>query len=130
MNKDMTREEAIARIKDHKIIHKIYEGDPRTFYISKALDMAIESLEQESQSKSEDIAKAFQIGLAIGFGESTPKTGQWLRLSNLSEKEDNRYKCSRCGNVVYYKNKMDLYTFNGWCNRCGSDNRRKIEVDI
>lgn len=69
MNKDMTREEAIARIKDHKIIHKIYEGDPRTFYISKALDMAIESLEQESQSKSEDIAKAFQLGLAIGFGE-------------------------------------------------------------
>ena len=100
---------------------------------------------EEPQSKSEDIAKAFQMGLAIGFGERydeldrvideikkviAPKTGQWIRMSDLSEKEDNRYKCSRCGNVVHYKNKMDLYTFNSWCGRCGSNNGRKIEVDI
>ena len=42
----MTREEAIARIKDHKIAHKMNE--PRAIYISEALDMAIEALEQAS----------------------------------------------------------------------------------
>lgn len=41
----MTREEAIARIKDHKIVHKMNE--PRAIYISEALDMAIKALSQE-----------------------------------------------------------------------------------
>ena len=59
-----------------------------------------------------------------------PKMGRWIRMSDLSEQEDDRYKCSCCGNVIHHKNKMNLYTFNGWCGRCGSDNRRKIEVDI
>lgn len=53
------------------------------------------------------------------------RKGQWLRMSNLSEQEDDRYKCSYCGNVIHHKNKMDLYTFNSWCGRCGSDNGRK-----
>lgn len=52
------------------------------------------------------------------------KMGDWIRMSDLSEQEDDRYKCSRCGNVVHYKNKMDLYTFNSWCGRCGSNNRK------
>lgn len=42
----MTREEAIARIEEHKIIHKMNE--PRAIYISEALDMAIKALEQET----------------------------------------------------------------------------------
>lgn len=58
------------------------------------------------------------------------KKGQWLRMSDLSEQEDDRYQCSRCRNVVHYKDKMDLYTFNGWCGRCGSSNRREIEVEL
>ena len=58
--------------------------------------------------------------------------GEWLRMSDLSETDDNRYKCSRCGNVIHHKSRMDLYTFNRWCGRCGSDNSRhtmNIEVD-
>jgi hypothetical protein len=51
------------------------------------------------------------------------REGEWLRMSD--ELEDDRYKCSHCGNVVHYKDKMDLYTFNKWCGRCGSDNNRK-----
>lgn len=43
----MTREEAIARIKNHKIVHKMNE--PRAIYISEALDMAIKALEQEPE---------------------------------------------------------------------------------
>ncbi len=53
------------------------------------------------------------------------RKGQWLRMSDLSEQEDDRYQCSRCRNVVHYKNKMNLYTFNSWCGRCGSDNSGK-----
>ena len=58
------------------------------------------------------------------------KKGQWLRMSDLSEQEDDRYKCSRCGNVIHYNNKMDLYTFNSWCGRCGSDNGRHINEEV
>ena len=54
------------------------------------------------------------------------RKGEWLRMSDLSEQEDDRYKCSHCGNVVHYKDKMNLYTFNSWCGRCGSDNGRKL----
>lgn len=68
---------------------------------------------------------------AIKNGKHLPK-GEWLRMSDLSEKDDNRYKCSHCGNVVHHKSRADLYTFNSWCGRCGSDNSRhamNIEAD-
>lgn len=42
----MTREEAIARIKEHMIIHK--NKEPRAIYITEALDMAIQALEKEN----------------------------------------------------------------------------------
>lgn len=58
------------------------------------------------------------------------RKGQWLRMSDLSEQKDDRYKCSHCGNVVRYKDKMDLYTFNSWCGRCGSDNGRHINYEV
>ena len=58
------------------------------------------------------------------------RKGEWLRMSDLSEQEDDRYKCSRCGNVIHHKNKMDLYTFNSWCGRCGSDNGRCINYGV
>ena len=41
----MTNKEAIARIKDHMIIHEIKE--PRAIYISEALKKAIKALEQQ-----------------------------------------------------------------------------------
>ena len=75
-----------------------------------------------------DIKKAFDV--AIKALEQEPRKGEWLRMSDLSEEEDNRYQCSRCRNVVHYKDKMNLYTFNSWCGRCGSDNGRKIEVEL
>ena len=64
------------------------------------------------------------IDMAIMALKQNPKKGEWLRMSDLSEKDDYRYQCSHCGNVVHYKNKMDLYTFNSWCGRCGSNNER------
>ena len=41
----MTNKEAIARIREHMLIHKMNE--PRAIYISEALDMAIKALEHE-----------------------------------------------------------------------------------
>ena len=61
--------------------------------------------------------------------EQAPRKGEWLRMSDLSEQEDDRYKCSCCGNVIHDKNKMDLYTFHSWCGRCGSDNGRHIKYE-
>lgn len=51
----MTREEAIARIIDHKIVHKMNE--PRAVYISEALEMAIKALKQEPFRDIEEIAE-------------------------------------------------------------------------
>lgn len=44
----MTREEAIERIKDHMVVHKMNE--PRAIKISEALELAIKALEQEPKT--------------------------------------------------------------------------------
>lgn len=79
----------------------------------------------ENMAKCEECAKEHRQ-LATWLKELRVfklRKGEWLRMSD--EPEDDRYKCSRCGNVVTYKDKMNLYTFNSWCGRCGSDNHRK-----
>lgn len=43
---------------------------------------------------------------------------KWGRMSESSVEEDDRWKCSRCGNVIHAKSKMDLITFFGWDSRC------------
>lgn len=48
----MTRKEAIARIQEHRLIHK--NKEPRAIHISEALDMAIKALEQEPSREFED----------------------------------------------------------------------------
>lgn len=125
--------------------------DGKAFSVKEALDIAIEALEQQpcedavSRKDVHDMLENLPVTVenkwfnwlqkaCIRLAELpsvTPKEtlrkGEWLRMSDLSEKEDDRYKCSHCGNVVHYKNKMNLYTFNRWCGRCGSDNVRKSE---
>ena len=71
----MTRDEAISRIKDHKVVHKMNE--PRAIYISEALDMAIKALEQEPRLKA-----------------------KWIDNSDggrICNPPWNRYTCSNCG---------------------------------
>ena len=67
---------------------------------------------------------AIEVVKSLPSIQPKPKTGRWIRMSDLSEQEDDRYQCSYCGNVVHHKNKMNLYTFNSWCGRCGSNNGR------
>lgn len=82
---------------------------------------------------ADDIPCYYKPSIKAVMDTITPQKlikGEWLRMSNLSEQEDDRYKCSRCGNVIHYKDKMDLYTFNSWCGRCGSDNGRHVNYDV
>lgn len=94
-----------------------------------------------SQQKYEDIAKAFQFGLAFGFGEkydemdnvineikkvitSQPKTGHWIAQDIHNCHTD--FKCSECGYIhsfmhLYGKPTAD-YTY---CPNCGC---RMIEL--
>lgn len=84
------------------------------------------------QAKSVPYRKAtfIKVNELIKALEQQPRKGEWIRMSDLSEQEDDRYKCSCCGNVIHHKNKMDLYTFNSWCGRCGSDNGRHIKYEV
>lgn len=52
-------------------------------------------------------------------------TGYWMRMSDLNESEDDRYKCSCCGNVVHHRDKVFLYTYNSWCGACGANMNAK-----
>lgn len=51
--------------------------------------------------------------------------GEWLRMSELPEEIDDRYKCSNCGCVVRHSNRVNLYTYNSWCGACGSINNSR-----
>ena len=57
------------------------------------------------------------------------RTGRWERMSDLPNDVDDRFECSRCGNVVHHRSVMDLRTFNRWCGRCGSENDYKKEME-
>lgn len=111
----------------------------------EALEMAIKALEQEPcddaisrkkvidtiycecscENLDIDFAKVLLLQRAIkALSPVTPqpKMGRWVRMSDLSEDVDDRYKCSKCGNVVHSTDRINLYTFHRWCGRCGSNN--------
>lgn len=93
-------EEAIARIRDHQIVHKMYE--PRAIYISEALDLAIEALERES------------------------KTGRWIRHDTG---HSIYYDCSLCGCVAPSTEMADkiLWKMANYCPDCGSKMKKEDE---
>ena len=139
----MTREENLHWLNEEI---RTWENECQSKHpIKEALYAARKALEQEpcedAVSRAEVLNlvrfNAFHVKSQIKAIENMPSVtpqkpikGEWLRMSDLSEQEDDRYKCSRCGNVIHYKDKMNLYTFNSWCGRCGSDNGRKIEVTV
>ena len=65
----MTNKEAIARIIEHKIVHKMNE--PRAIYISEALDMAIESIENQKSiiEELEQLKAEIEEYMIISFCE-------------------------------------------------------------
>lgn len=81
-------------------------------------DGVIEAVELYRDSDSDNSDSAENKGKS--------KHGHWVRMSDLPEDKDDRYKCSRCGNVVHHSNGVNLYTFNSWCGKCGSLNNSLI----
>lgn len=139
----MTREEAIERIKNHKIIHKMNE--PRAIYISEALDIAIKALEQEpcEDAVSRQVVKEQMNKYGFHapdmtvteFVEDLPpvtpqmKIGHWiLQPSNKDQGERDFiwWKCSECGQVIFSENDRDRREFHAFCGRCGAINEREL----
>lgn len=54
-------------------------------------------------------------------------SGEWKRMSDLPIETDDRFECSICGNVVHYRDRINLYTFNNYCGRCGAYNGFKFK---
>lgn len=112
--------------------------------LSEFCDMAISALSEELSedgtltvhvSDGSKVKRVFVMGDNIFGGLYYPdsaenkgksKHGHWVRMSDLPEDKDDRYKCSRCGNVVHHSNGVNLYTFNSWCGKCGSLNNSLI----
>lgn len=146
----MTREEAIKKIK--KVVEEsvIFEDELEAFDMAiKALEQqpcedvisredALKSLCQAvhknddnipcpnqrvsclwNKTKVQDYAEEI---LKLPSAIPQRKTGRWKRMTDLPNDVDDRFECSRCGNVVHHRNVMDLRTFSRWCGRCGSDN--------
>ena len=108
---------------------EIIMGDIQSKIIEHQEKMTMEMVRDIGIKVDKDeLVKALQYDreqYSKGYSDAIKETkGEWLRMSDLPEKDDDRYQCSRCGNVVHYKSKMDLYTFNSWCGRCGSNNGR------
>ena len=55
-------------------------------------------------------------------------SGEWKRMSDLPIETDDRFECSICGNVVHYRDRINLYTFNDYCGRCGAYNGFKLRT--
>jgi hypothetical protein len=143
----MTREEAIARIKNHKIVHKMNE--PRAIYISEALDMAVEALEQESCEDCISREPFTDSTICEGFScnecsfnrkneggcileervkalppvTPKPKTGHWEWVQYDYNSKLGDWHCSECRSVVMEcvskeeKGGIPLYKY---CPQCGA----------
>jgi len=98
--------------------------EAKAFLIEISYDLGTIGVEYLSVKDGEKMRNAIETL------NQEPRKGEWLRMSDLSEQDDYRYKCSRCGNVIHHKSKMDLYTFNSWCGKCGSDNSRHINYEV
>ena len=95
--KPMTREEAIARIKDHIDIHRYHERN--AVKIFEALDVAIEALEQPERKK-----------------------GKWTEFPNHMA-----YKCFECGRIIHTTDgRSNVSKHYPFCH-CGADMRGEQE---
>ncbi len=142
----MTREEVIARIENHKIVHKMNE--PRAIYISEALDMAIKALEREpcedtvsrqavlnyiyndlglrDEENGKDIERQIELERSYKYVKSLPpvtpqpKIGKWF----VDERPESNREiiCSNCEQPIFKYHKMDFDYRPKYCPNCGSYN--------
>ena len=84
----MTNEEAVARIREHMIIHK--NKEPRAIYITEALEMAIKALEQEEAREHMD--------MLIAHKDKALKTHPYFERCNccIHSEEQDGSSCYEC----------------------------------
>jgi len=83
----------------------------------------IDSLDYYLQNHTDDYGEESHTAMMMAISVlRNSRKGEWKRMSDLPEDKDDRYECSYCGNVIHHKSRMNLYTFNSWCGRCGSLN--------
>lgn len=143
----MTREEAVARIKDHIEIHRYNERN--AVKIFEALDMAIKALEQpepceDAVSREEVIASVRQDCFAVFTADErvceirdlppvTPKqrTGKWIPVDSYSAFGGDEATWMAHGNPVafYYCSECKEHAYAGedgndilsrFCPNCGA----------
>ena len=137
----MTREEAIARIKDHIEIHRYHERD--AVKIFEALDTAIKAMERPDPCE-DAVSRAFMYELGatcvakpdgngnlIALGRidmlppvtPKPKTGKWIEHSFSEDGKTRLIECSECG-AAYTVNCLCDYSIfveeRRYCNKCGA----------
>ena len=103
------------------------QPDPDTVSRQQAIDAIcdeLDSIDHVPQWVFERLTKKVKN---LSPSPSRP-TGYWMRMSDLNESEDDRYKCSCCGNVVHHRDKVFLYTYNSWCGACGANMNAKNYV--
>lgn len=87
----MTKQEAIARIIDHMIVHEMNE--PRAIHISEALNMAIKALKQKSE------------------------IGHWIRFKDIKHGNYYHIKCSECEQYWSIDGHAKIFKY---CFNCGA----------
>ena len=86
--KGMTEKKAIARIRDHIAVHELHEE--RAVHITKALNMAINALEEIQQYREfEAIFRHEMSDVAVEFLSDKQEFGKWLKRGKcISKKAD------------------------------------------
>ena len=108
------------------VVRDSRKGKTMSEYISRE---SVKDIVRSGISTDTEADKEYVYGLidSIPSADVRPNIhGHWERMSDLPEDKDDRYKCSRCGNVVHHSNGVNLYHFNSWCGRCGSLNNSLI----
>ena len=101
----MTKEEAAARLEEHKIIHQ--KNEPMAVYISEALDMAIKVLEQQPceevisrQAVLDDISR---VGLFKSDTKEVQAIAECLRAVEALPSVTLQSKTGHCKECKYFE---------------------------
>ena len=100
----MTNEEAIARIREHIIIHK--NEEPRAIYITEALKMAIKALESQKNITNEELYQE-----NIGLEAENERLHDALEKQNFKGKTNGDVIKAVFPNLEPIKKKKDTTTY-------------------
>lgn len=119
----MTNEEAIARIREHKIIHKM--GEPRAIYISEALDIAIKALMREPCNNYISRQAAIEA-LIEWYGCEPSDIGAFENIIEKLPPVTPQPKIGHCKDCKWWKDSDGMYRRGGHAESQCPINRREV----